>query len=297
MGDDSFISDKVRVTGTIKWPPSDVKKFLPAIVWMFWQLLSFLPVSSHAVLKGVQTHRVLFDAKLLVITAHKEQAVFLTLTWLLYSHMSCQLLSKCEAFSDPSCSLVVRLQKMTCWLCRKRQLAPGCREERRGCSPPTSQRFAESTSRRVSGKVLLSWGGSRPGLGEQKLSRSLPGVSTLSSDWIQYGSPPVWWIYPDFTSDIPPRSHSGLPLTPINSVWDGYNKVLQMFGITDTGSALPRGYATDIWCWKVAICSLKQGIYLSGIYPRLHLCKLSGKHVGVLTWASLSVKWHGWLDS
>lgn len=78
MGDDSFISDKVRVTATIKWPPSDVKKFLPAIVWMFLQLLS-LPVSTHAVLKGVNTYQVLFDTKLLAITAHKEQAVFLTL--------------------------------------------------------------------------------------------------------------------------------------------------------------------------------------------------------------------------
>lgn len=84
----------VRVTGTIKWPLSDVKKFLPVIVWMFWQLLSFLPVSTHAVLKGVKTYQVLFDTKLLVITAHKEQAVFLTLTWLLCSHTSCQLLSK-----------------------------------------------------------------------------------------------------------------------------------------------------------------------------------------------------------
>lgn len=204
--------------------------------------------------------------------------------------MSCQLLSTCEAFSDPSGSLVVRLQKMTCWLCRKRQLAPGCREERRECSPPTSQRLAESTSRWVSGQVLFSWGGSRTLLFS---SRSLHAVFRLDSVWLS----PVWWICPDFTSDIPPRSHNGLPLTPINSVWDGYNKVLQMFGITDTDSALPRGYATDIWCWKVAICTLKRGIYLSGIYPRLHLCKLSGKHVGVLTWASLSVKWHRWLDS
>lgn len=32
-------------------------------------------------------------------------------------------------------------------------------------------------------------------------------------------SPAIWWIYPDFTSDIPPHSQSGLPLTPINSVW------------------------------------------------------------------------------
>lgn len=124
-------------------------------------------------------------------------------------------------------------------------------------------------------------------------SRSLHAEFRLDSVWLS----PVWWIYPDFTSNIPPRSHNGLPLTPINSVWDGCNKVLQMFGITDTDSALPRGYATDIWCWKVAICTLKRSIYLSGIYPRLHLCKLSGKHFGMLTWASLSEKWHGWLDS
>lgn len=147
-------------------------------------------LSTHEVPRGVKTYQVLFDTKLLVITAHKEQAVFLTLTWLLYSHTSCQLLSKCEAFSDASCSLAVRLQKMTCWLCRKRQLAPDCREQRRGCSPPTSQGLAESTPRRVSGQVLFSWGGSRLRLGEQKLSRPLPGVSTLSSDWIQYSSPP-----------------------------------------------------------------------------------------------------------
>lgn len=94
MGDDSFISDKVRVAGTIKWPPSGVKKFLPVIVWMFWQLLSFLPASTHAALKGVKTYQVLFDTKLLAIMAHEEPAVFLTLTWLLCSHTSCQLRSK-----------------------------------------------------------------------------------------------------------------------------------------------------------------------------------------------------------
>lgn len=83
----------------------------------------------------------------------------------------------------------------------------------------------------VSGQVLFSWGGSRLRLGEQKLSScSLHAEFRLDSVWLS----PVWRIYPDFTSDIPPRSHNGLPLTPINSVWDGYNKVLQMFGITDT---------------------------------------------------------------
>lgn len=117
-------------------------------------------------------------------------------------------------------------------------------------------------------------------------SRNSPVLFQESPRWVQTGFsialPPVWWIYPDFTSDIPPRSHNGLPLTPINSVWDGYNKVLQMFGITDTDSALPRGYATDIWCWKVAICTLKRGIYLSGIYPRLHLCELPGNLLELL---------------
>lgn len=176
MGDDSFISDKVRVTGTIKWP---LKKFLPAIVWMFCQLLSFLPVSTHVVLKGVKTYQVLFDTKLLVITAHREQAVFLTIT----RPVSCSL--------NVSRLVIPPARRLSD--CRKWHVdsaEKGSWEERRGCCPPTSQRHAESTSRRVSGRVLFSWGGSRLRLGEQKLSCSLPGVSTLSSDWIQYGSPP-----------------------------------------------------------------------------------------------------------
>lgn len=188
---------------------------------------------------------------------------------------------------------------MTCWLCRKRQLATGCLRREEGVQPtdlPKTRRI-NFTPSLGTGPVQPRWEPTASWRAETLLlpSRSLHAEFGLDSVWPP--RPPVWWIYPDFTSDIPPRSHNGLPLTPINSVWDGCNKVLQMFGITDTDSVLPRGYATDIWCWKVAICTLKLSIYLSGIYPCLHLCKLSGEHVGVLTWASLSVKWHGWLDS
>lgn len=75
-------------------------------------------------------------------------------------------------------------------------------------------------------------------------------------------SPAIWWIYPDFTSDIPPHSQSGLPLTPINSVWAGYSKVSQMFWISDADSAPSEVTQLTFGAEKFLFALWKEGLFI-----------------------------------
>lgn len=125
--------------------------------------------------------------------------------------------------------------------------------------------------------LSAAWGGWRP--------------EPESPHWAQIvfnTSTTIWWIYPDFTADILPHSQSGLPLTPINSLWAGYSKVSQMFGISGAGSVW--GYTTDIWCWKVSICASEgQVLYLLMTYSGLWWVdpvSTSGEVTAMLNWTS-----------